>query len=134
MNIIDKAKELNLPAGEYVIVGSGPLDALGIRTAGDLDIAVTPKLFVQLQATGEWEEEERYGKLFLMREGIDIIPQLSWEAYPTTTAEAIASAMILDGIYLMNLEELKKFKTAMGREKDFADIARIDAYLAKQNA
>jgi hypothetical protein len=133
MNIIEKAKELNFPAGEYVIVGSGPLGALGIREAGDLDMAVSPKLFAQLQASGEWEEEERYGKLFLMREGIDIIPRLSWDAYPTSTEEAIASAMILDGVYFMNLEELKKFKTALGRDKDFADIALIDAYLNEHN-
>lgn len=45
MNIIEKARELNFPAGEYGIVGSGPLGALGIREAGDLDVAVSPKLF-----------------------------------------------------------------------------------------
>lgn len=69
-----------------------------------------------------------------MREGIDIIPQLSWEAYPTSTVEAITSAMIIDGIYFMNLEELKKFKTALGRDKDFADIVLIDAYLNEHNS
>jgi len=31
MNIIEKAKKLNFPSGEYVIVGSGILEALGIR-------------------------------------------------------------------------------------------------------
>ena len=44
MNIIEKAKKLNFPAGEYVIVGSGTLDALGIRQANDLDVAVLPEL------------------------------------------------------------------------------------------
>lgn len=117
--------------GEYVIVGSGPLAALGIREANDIDVAVTPKLLAELRATGEWEEVEKYGKIFLKKEGVDIIPQLSWEEYPTTTEEAIASAMMIDGISFMNLHELKKFKTALGREKDFADIARIDAYLTE---
>ncbi|MFA6519765.1 MAG: hypothetical protein WCT41_03000 [Candidatus Paceibacterota bacterium] len=131
MNIIEKAKELNFPPGEYVIVGSGPLEALDIRQAGDIDIAVLPELFERLRATGEWEEEERYGKIFLKKEKVDIIPKLSWSEYPTTTEEAIASAMVIDGIYFMNLDELKKFKKALGREKDFADIARIDAYQQK---
>ena len=128
MNIIEKAKELNFLPGEYVIVGSGPLDALGIRPASDLDIAVVPELLARLRATGEWEEEERYGKTFLMKEGVDIIPQLSWEAYPTSTEEAIASAMVIDGIYFMNLNELKKFKTnisTMGSTK-----ANLDFLLA----
>lgn len=129
MTLIEEAKQLNFPPGEYVIVGSGPLEALGIRTASDIDIAVTPALHARLRATGEWEEEERYGKIFLKKGRVDINPHLSWEEYPTTTEEAIASAIVIDGIYFMNLNELKKFKQALGREKDFADIERIDAYL-----
>ena len=127
--IIEKVKALNFPSGEYVVVGSGTLEALGIRHASDLDIAVTPKLLMQLRATGEWEEEERYGKVFLKGEGLEIIPELSWSEYSTTTDEAITSALLIDGISFMNLTELKKFKKALGREKDFADIALIDQYL-----
>ena len=134
MNIIEKVRELNFPPGEYVVVGSGSLEALGIRPARDMDIAVLPELFARLQATGAWEKEVRYGKTFLKKEGIDIIPKLSWSDYPTSTEEAIASAMIIDGIYFMNLKELRKFKEALGREKDFADIALIDAYLKKHGS
>ena len=64
---------------------------------------------------------------------MDIIPRLSWSEYSTSSGEAIASAMIIDGIYFMNLKELKKFKKALGREKDFADIKLIDEYLKKHN-
>ena len=54
---------------------------------------------------------------------------LTWEAYSTSTQEAIDSATVIGGIPFMNLEELKKFKTALGREKDFRDIQLIEAYL-----
>ena len=128
MNIIERIKKIGLPLGHYVIVGSGVLDALGIRPARDIDIAVTPKLFRTIQASGEWEEEKRYGKIFLKQDGIDVIPELSWSEYPTTTEEAISSALIIDGVPFMNLEELKKFKTALGREKDKPDIALIENY------
>jgi hypothetical protein len=133
MNIIEKAKALNFPAGKYVIVGSGPLDALGIRPANDMDIAVLPELHTRLRETGEWNEDVRYGRVFLQQEGIEIIPELSWPEYPTTTEEAIRSATIIEGIPFMNLSELKKFKQALGREKDFADIALIDEYLKEHN-
>lgn len=133
MGIIEQVKKLNFPSGEYVVVGSGILDALGIRKAGDVDIAVIPGLLSRLRTTGEWEEEMRYGKLFLKGDNIDIIPELNWSEYPTTTAEAIASAEIIDGVPFMNLNELKKFKTALGRTKDFDDIALIDAYLISEN-
>ena len=128
MNIVERIKALNFPIGQYVIIGSGPLDALGIRPANDIDIAVMPELFKTLRASGEWEKEERYGKIFLKRSGLDINPELSWSDYPTTTKEAIASALVIDGISFMNLEELKRFKTALGREKDKADIALIEKY------
>lgn len=132
-SIIEKIKKLNFPADQYVVVGSGTLDALGIRKAGDIDIAVTPKLHMDLCETDEWEKEERYGKIFLKKEGIEIIPSLDWSEYPTTTEEAIQSALIIDGIPFLNLQELKKFKKALGREKDFADIKLIDEYLLSIN-
>lgn len=131
MNIVERVKELEFPLGEYVVVGSGILDALDIREAQDIDIAVVPALLARLRAEGGWEEEGRYGKLFLKKGDIEIIPQLSWEDYPTTTEEAIDSATIIEGVPFMNLEELRKFKLALGREKDAVDIALIDAYREK---
>lgn len=128
MNIIDKVKALNLPLGEYVVAGGGILEALGIRETNDIDLAVTPYLHKKLRETGEWEEEEKYGKIFLKQEKIDVIPQLDWEEYNTTTKDAIGTATIIDGIPFMNLDELCKFKTALGRDKDFKDIELIREY------
>ncbi|MFA5841907.1 MAG: hypothetical protein WC835_03050 [Candidatus Paceibacterota bacterium] len=44
MNIAQRVKKLNFPIGEYVVVGSGLLDALGLRKANDIDVAITQKL------------------------------------------------------------------------------------------
>lgn len=131
MTIFEKVKNLNFPLGQYVVVGSGTLEALGIRPAQDLDIAVTPELYERLRATGEWQEEERYGKIFLKKSGVDIIPQLSWEQYSTTTEEVIASAIIIDGVPFMSPGELIRFKLALGRKKDEEDIALLREYLSK---
>jgi len=131
MNIINKVKALNLPFGEYVVAGAGILEALNIRETNDVDVAVTKDLHKKLRETGEWEEEEKYGKIFLKKEKVDVIPQLDWEEYKTTTEEAISSATVIEGIPFMNLEELIKFKTALAREKDFKDIELIKEYLNK---
>ncbi|MEJ0053162.1 MAG: hypothetical protein WDN10_00315 [bacterium] len=131
MTIVEKVKELNLPFGQYVVIGSGLLEALGIRKAQDIDVAVLPNLYDRLRASGEWGEEEKYGKIFLVREGIEISPKTSWDEYTTTTEEAIASAMIIDGVPFMSPKELIKFKTAMGRELDFRDIDLLNEYLEK---
>ena len=129
MNLIQKIKELNFPKDQYVVVGSGILDVLGIRTASDIDIAVTKELHQRLRELGNWEENERYDKIFLKKDVYEIIPQLNWEKYNTNTEEAISSALIIEDIPFMNLFELIKFKTALGREKDFMDIKLINEYL-----
>lgn len=128
MNIIERVKKLNFPLGEYVIIGGGILDVLGIRATNDVDAAVTPKLFKELQATGEWEEEVKHNKVFLKKDDVDINPDISWSEYPTTNEEAIASATVIDGVPFLNLGELKRFKTASGREKDLADLVLIEKY------
>lgn len=128
MNIIEKIKELNFPKGQYVVVGSGILDVLGIRKSNDIDIAVTKELHNKLRESGEWKENERYNRIFLNKDIYEIIPQLNWEDYDTTTEEAISSATIIEDIPFMNLNELIKFKTALGREKDFKDIELIKEY------
>lgn len=128
MDIFKKLKELNFPLGEYVLVGSGPLAARGIREASDLDIAVTDKLWRQLFDSGYYKTEERYGRLFLAEknsEDVDIIKQLDWEDYPTTVEEAIKSADIIQGFPFLNISETIKFKIALGREKDFRDIEML---------
>jgi len=129
MDIFKKLKELNLPLGEYVLVGSGPLAARGIREANDLDIAVTDKLWQKLLISGKYQKTERYGRIFLEADGIDIIKHLSWEKYPTTVENSIQTADIIQGYPFLNIEETIKFKQAMGREKDFQDIKLLKEYL-----
>ncbi len=128
LSLIDKVKALKLPLGEYVVAGAGILEVLNIRETNDIDLAVTKDLHRQLRESGEWEEEKKYGKIFLKKDKIDVIPQLDWEAYSTTTEDAIQTATIIDGIPFMNLDELCKFKTALGRDKDFKDIELIREY------
>lgn len=133
MNIIQEIKELNFPSHKYVVVGSGILDILGIRTASDIDIAVTSDLHKKLREIGKWKEEERYGHIFLKKDVFEIIPQLDWVDYKTTTEEANKSALFIEGVPFMNLDELIKFKIALGREKDFKGIELIKNYLKSKN-
>lgn len=130
MNIVEKIKSLNFPADQYVIIGSGIMDALGIRKASDVDISVTEKLFEELRKTGDWKEIIKYiDRPFLKKDVFEINQKLDWNDYYTTTEEAIASAQIIDGIPFMNLLELCEFKKTMGREKDFNDIKLIKEYI-----
>lgn len=128
MDIFKKLTELNFPLGHYVLVGSAPLAARGLREANDLDIAVTGVLWEELANSGDYVLEKRYGRQFLVdkKSGeIDIIRQLDWDKYPTTVEEAILGADVIKGFPFLNISETIKFKTALGREKDFKDIELI---------
>lgn len=132
MDIFKKLAELNLPLGEYVLVGSGPLAARGIREANDLDIAVTPKLFKQLLGSKRYQEVDGgNGKLFSEADKVEIISKLEWDDYPTSVAEAIKTADIINGYPFLNIAETIKFKKALGREKDFRDIELLADYQRK---
>lgn len=138
MNIVETVKALNFPDAEYVVVSGGTLAVLGIRETRDIDIAITSTLYTDLCVSGEWEEKEPWSKLTLeklagTRNGIaiEIIPEIRWEAYTTPVEEIIASALVVDSIPFMNLDELIKFKHALGRPKDMKDIKRIEQYLAQ---
>lgn len=131
MDIIQKIKELNIPNNKYVVICSGTMAVLGIREANDIDISVTEELFDELKETGEWKEFEKYGRPFLKKDVFEINKHLSWDKYSITIQEANKSALFIEGIPFMNLDELIKFKNAMGREKDFKDIELIEKYLKK---
>lgn len=131
MNILKEIKKLNLPLGSYVVVGSGTLDVLGIRSAKDVDMVVTPGQFNELRKTGMWKEEKKFGKIFLKKDVFEIGGELSWDKYNTTFEDLINNALVIKDIPFMNLDELIKFKIALGREKDFEDIELIKNYQNK---
>ena len=133
MDIIEKAKSLNLPFGQYIIIGAGILQALGLRDTNDIDVVVTESLFEKLKASGKYKEDVKYNKKFLVADDVEITMPLSWADYSTTTEEAIKTALVIEGIPFLNIQETIKFKTALGREQDFKDIELLKNYARAKN-
>jgi hypothetical protein len=135
MNIFEEAKKLDLPIGEYVVFGSGILSAKGIRPAKDIDLLVTPTLFRKLLKEG-WKRKYFYRRFFeckSIRNGIAEVFSNAYRGnYNKSVEDIISSAEVIEGIPFMNLNELKEFKIAMGRNKDLDDVKLIEAYLKKQ--
>lgn len=141
LSIFDKARQLNLPLGEYVIVG-GAMEAHGIRKANDIDVVVTPALFNKLIERGwkvcecdKCEEMRQAGtkKRILKSEGVDILSEYSWyDKYYADTETLIRGAEIIDGIPFVQLDELMKWKKAANREKDKKDLILIEQFLRDQ--
>lgn len=129
INIFEAVRSLDLPDGEYVIVGSGILGALGLREINDVDLVVSPKILAEFAEKEGWQSCERWGKTFLEKDDYEMFSQLSWEEYPTTREEAIKTAKYINSVPFLNIEETIKFKKALGRKKDARDIELLEKCL-----
>jgi adenosylcobinamide hydrolase len=115
--------EWALPHDQYAITTSGALAAHGIREANDLDLIVTPRLWDDLAA----EHPNESGKIRL-GEHVEILGPESLAAVGGRSQ--IARAIQIDGYPFVLLEDVRDVKVRLGRPKDLADLALIDAYLA----
>jgi len=123
MKYLDELKELNLPANDFAVFGSGPLAIRGLLDNSDIDIVVRQRLWQELIA--KYPEiiagkEIRVGNISLYK---------NWSPWFENNDELIDSADVIDGIRFVNLANVKEWKRAYGREKDRAHILIIDKYL-----
>ncbi len=131
MTIFDEVKKINLPLGQYAVVGSGVMSAHGIRQHGDVDLIVTTELFEKLKKGG-WE---------MSKEKKNVIKYGNYEAdidckygeYQPNSKELIETAEIINGIPFIKLDEVIKFKKALNRDKDKNDIQLINNYLMNKS-
>lgn len=132
MDIFSEVKNLNLPLGQYVVVGSGIMQALGIKEARDIDIVVIPELFEKCKQEGweqiSWTYPEKLGQIYLRKGFVELYLDVNCGSCNPTTEELIENAEIINGVPFIGLDQLISFKKAYGKEKDFADIKLIEEY------
>lgn len=128
--IIDKVKALNLPEGSYIVFGSCPLAAAGLRESGDIDMLVNDETHELLRQAGWGEIDKGENDRPLTREVFEVHSDWKFSTYDPTLEHLLETAMYVDGVPFASLHEVRKWKAASGRPKDLADIALIDDYLS----
>ncbi len=132
MNIFDQVKSLNLPLGQYAVVGGGVLATHGIRDFKDIDILITRELFDELKKIGWTIKVTSGGSTNVVNGIVEAGPDIIYcKNYEPDIAKVIKEADIINGIPFMNLHELVKFKKALGREKDLVDVGLVEEYWEK---
>ena len=130
MMIIEKLRQLDLPTDEYVVIGGGLLDALGLRPANDIDLVVSQALYARLKDTGRYDVTTKNGEERLEQEALEI--WRSWnhgEHEHEPNFEALfAESVVVDAIHFVNPQYLIDRKSERGTPKDLADIALLKAY------
>ena len=127
--IVAKMKKLNLPRDSYVVFGSGPLAAAGIRETNDIDLLVSPTVLNKLREMGWKELVKAVDDRPLVFEDYEAHDTWDFSPYAPTLNELLKSATEVEGIMFASLDEVRKWKVASGRPKDLIDIKMIDKYL-----
>ena len=129
--IVDNVKSLGLPPNSFVVFGSCPLAAVGIREAKDIDLYVTESVLQDLASKG-WQQILKGPKDEPYTSGI-FEAHANWDfsPYAPTLEHLLGSAMLVDGVPFASIEEVRKWKAASGGPKHEADIKLIDDYIAE---
>ncbi|MFG2997542.1 hypothetical protein [Streptomyces sp. NPDC048340] len=124
---------MELPAEDYVIFGSGPLLAHGIRReVGDLDVVVRGAAWERARNFGTPREAPLgWAQHILLFDGsIEILN--GWFDYSVDAL--ILGAEVFEGVRFAPLEKVLEWKsgfvaTGRGRDKDLRDIALMREFL-----
>ena len=126
MNVFERCETLDLPPAEFIIEGSGVLDALGIRESRDLDVVVEESVFEGLRRRGF--VAKTLGEVpFLASEDGDIEVWLSFDN--KSFSELMDGTIQIRGYNFTSLDLLKSWKQSRGLEKDKHDLVLIEKYL-----
>jgi hypothetical protein len=128
--IIDKVTALHLPAGAYIVFGSCPMAAAGIRESSDVDMLVSSELKETLRQAGWQEVDKGQDDKPLTFDVFEAHDNWNFSSYSPTLTQLLKTADIFDGVPFASLEEVRKWKAASGRPKDLKDLELIDAYIA----
>jgi hypothetical protein len=122
--------ELQLPADHFVVFGSGPLMAHGLRESRDLDLLARGAAWEVALSQGELDHFPD-GNPRITLAGGDIEVMACWDHGEWSVDEVIETADLFHGIRFAQLQYTLAWKRRLNRPKDEADIQLIEAYLGQ---
>ncbi len=127
-----------LDSSNSIVIGSGILQVMNIRSSNDIDLVVDAHNYDRLKLNSRLQENNGS----LKSDGIEIFP--NWYMTETNMAysfnELLENSVIIDGVRYITLKfllEIKKLWVAtdkIPREKDKNDIKLIEDYLRSHSA
>lgn len=115
-------RQLRLPLGQYVIVGSGPLGIRGLREIQDIDLIVNDTLWAVLV--------KKYGE----KDKRIVFPEGNIEAFLENSSELsrgnrIQEAEMIEGLPFDALSHVQSFKKTRAHPKDIKDLLALQTFI-----
>ena len=127
--IVQRVQQLGLPLDQFVVIGSGLLDAVGIRAADDIDLVLRADLFARLVKQPEWEVGVKNTELVITKGDVEAFLSWSSDSHPNFS-ELYEDGVEIDGIRFANPAVITAWKRQHPSEKNTRDIALLEEYLA----
>lgn len=135
----NKLAELGLSSLNSVVIGSGILDALGIRKSNDIDVVVDEETYAHLKDSGRFQEEQHYGRSVLVDDSFEIGTSWGVLEKDQTLSDLTKQSAVIDDVCYITLDFLLSVKKSWlqddnVRQKDIDDVKLIEEHLAEQEA
>lgn len=137
-----RVHELGLAAGDFIVAGSGILQALGIRESRDLDILVR-KIWLdefaqKCKKCQKLREPEKAYQLGRHDDGTRAIfvgeIELMDDWFGEDFDAILPLTVKINGVNFLPLDKVLAYKKMLARPKDLGDIARIEEYLRQKKS
>lgn len=126
VSAVERVRRLEIAKRDYVLVGSGVLDVLGLRSATDIDLVVTDEVYESFRQKHGWHEFAQVnGKKVLSHEGRNLMTAWAGSQFKQLREDT----SVVDGVKIMSLKKLIEGKIQLGRRKDISDVALLRRYI-----
>ncbi|MER6950157.1 hypothetical protein ABT294_39680 [Nonomuraea sp. NPDC000554] len=131
--LVQELLSLRLPPDHFVIAGSGPLLAHGIKDdIGDLDVVARDEAWSTALSLGT-PTSSPFGahvqRVVLLDGKIEIFN--GWFPESGTVDELMDRSDAIDGLRYESLDDIRRWKRRLDRPKDRADIALIERHVSR---
>ena len=127
-------RQLNLPAGDYAIFGSGPLIIRGIIESGnDLDVICRGVAWEQAQTIGQLYYDEEYGVDIVEMHDGRLTFGTQWGIGKFDIDSLIGGAEIIEELPFVKLQHVVTYKNIRGSDKDRRHLQLLAEYLLQTN-
>ncbi len=128
MAIIDRIKQLALPLDQLVVIGSGVLEALDLRTARDIDLVVSVQLFSNLKTSADWKLSIRHDEEVIENGDVEIWQSWGTDGIPNFE-DLYKNGFTLDGVRFTDPIFVLQQKELRAEYKDRDDVMILKEYL-----
>ena len=134
MTIVNFKKQLDklgLNSSNSIIMGSGILQAKGVRNSNDIDLIVPKDIFISLKNTPELVFESRDDGDRLTNSSVEIFTQWNVLGEEKYHADLLKDTVVIDNLRYLSLDLTTALKKANGRPKDLLDLELINTFINK---